>query len=97
MSAYTVKNNNWIAPIRRTIPTEGLNYLGLYKVFNTPTHVNGCDRPIDDYQPFANIKHLFANNLLSTDKEIELFADKFSVDILQVIKYIDHLTAINIP
>ena len=62
------------------------------KVFNTPTHVNGCEGPV----PFANIKHLFANNQLSTDKEIELFAENISVEIL-VIKYIDHLKAANIP
>ena len=63
-------------------------------VSTTPTHNNGEERKVDDWQPRANIIKLFGYGELSIEKEDKIaeFSDKFMVKKEYVQSYVQHLT-----
>ena len=63
-------------------------------VSTTPTHNNGEERKVDDWQPRTNIIKLFGYGELFLEKEdnIAEFADKFMVKKEYVQSYVQHLT-----
>jgi hypothetical protein len=70
---------------------DGMHYMS---VLNTPSHINGAPRTVDDFQPRKQVK----DNLqkLSTDEEIEEFSKKYIVDRTLLKKYLDHLKVLEI-
>lgn len=62
-------------------------------VSTTPTHNNGEERKVDDWQPRANIIKLFGYGEPSLEKEDKIaeFADKFMVKKEYVQSYVQHL------
>ena len=64
-------------------------------VSETPTHTeSGEERPVDDWQPRANITKLFNLDTISLEQEesITEFAEKFYVKRNYVVNYVQHLT-----
>ena len=64
-------------------------------VSETPTHTeSGEERPVDDWQPRANITKLFNMGSISLEHEetITEFAERFYVKKEYVVTYIQHLT-----
>ena len=56
-------------------------------VFNTPN----SNRDVDDYQPRANLKKMYAANELDTEESINNFSKKYIVPVNIVKQYIEHL------
>ena len=48
----------------------------------TPTKVNGIARPVDDFQPRANLKEAFTSKTidLTNEESVDKFCDKYIVD-----------------
>ena len=61
-------------------------------VFDTSVYdENGVLRIPDNWQPRANIKKMFAEGKMNSEKEISEFSAKFMVDEILVEKYVKHL------
>ena len=63
-------------------------------VSTTPSHDNGTEREVDDWQPRANITKLFASGELSLEKEDRVieFSEKYIANKEYVVSYLLHLT-----
>jgi hypothetical protein len=90
--------SGWVGSACHKIPkpmpdysADGMHYMS---VLNTPSHINGAPRTVDDFQPRKQVK----DNLqkLSTDEEIEEFSKKYIVDRTLLKKYLDHLKVLEI-
>ena len=77
----------------KRIPRPYPDTSGHYKdVFETPNE----DRAIDDFQPRAAIKKLYANGVLDTEEQIKAFSDKYMISIELVKQYMHHIWRLKI-
>ena len=67
-------------------------------VFNTPTHLDGIKREVDDYQPRIQIKKALLNKSLdiSDEESVLTFCKKFIIDKDIVLKSAEHILYIEL-
>ena len=91
-------NHPWVGPVYEAVPRPFPDYDKLpgyrYKhVSVTPTKVNGSARPVDDFQPRANLKEAFNSKTINLTNEefVDKFCGKYIVDKKLVKDSLQHL------
>ena len=85
----------WIGPpcskISKPYPnyeTSGFHYMSIPE---TPTHIGGIEREVDDFQPWKQLTLFIKKNGFPTEEDVIEFANRYIADKALVIKHLDHL------